>query len=123
MNDVRGAGLGRLRKPAGVAVEDVHAIGFDQRVEHEGRARLPLAILAVTAMHEHRLVREPVFYRTAGAGTGKACHYVLHRGHAAAYTIARAPARERHMAPLRRRLRTARRKRQPQSWPDALKWT
>src|ERR1041385_2054020 len=36
MDDVRPAGVGRLREAARVAFQKLHAIALDQRVEHEG---------------------------------------------------------------------------------------
>lgn len=70
MDDVRTPAIGRHRNADGLALHH-HAIGLDQRIEHEGRARLPLTILAMTAMHEHRRTREPILHRTAGTGAGE----------------------------------------------------
>src|SRR5205814_6172917 len=49
------------------AAEQLHAVGLDQRVQRESRARLALAPAAVTAMHEHRSAGEAIAHAAAGA--------------------------------------------------------
>src|SRR5262249_59483381 len=60
---------------AGTAGEQRDAVGFDQGVDHEGAAGLPLTIAAVAAVHEHRWRGEPIPHRGAGAATLEVvCH-------------------------------------------------
>jgi hypothetical protein len=53
--------LDRVRPPRG----QLHAVGLDQQVDHEGAAGLALAVQAVAAMDEQRLGRKPVPNRAA----------------------------------------------------------
>jgi len=50
-----------------LARQQLDAIGLDQQVDHEGAARLPLAVQAVAAMREQRLRGEAVANRPARA--------------------------------------------------------
>jgi hypothetical protein len=43
--------------------EQLHAVGLDQRVDHEGAAGLPLAVQAVAAVDEHEASRETRAHR------------------------------------------------------------
>jgi hypothetical protein len=52
-----------------VAGEHLDAIGLDQQVDHECAAGLALAVPAVTAVREERLVGEAIADRTAGTAT------------------------------------------------------
>ena len=52
-----------------LAAQQLHAIGLDQQVDHERATGLPLAVQAVAAVNEHRLGREPIADRSAGATT------------------------------------------------------
>src|SRR5206468_5241829 len=49
-----------------LARKQLHAVGFDQQVDHERAAGLPLAVQAVAAVDEERIRREPVANRAAG---------------------------------------------------------
>ena len=55
----------------GRARQNLDAIRLDQRIQHERASRLPLAVVAVAAMHEHRRAREPVADSAAGAAAGR----------------------------------------------------
>ena len=60
------------------AREQLHAVGLDQQVDHEGASGLPLAVQAMTAMREKRIGRQPVANRSAGATTfTRAAHDLL----------------------------------------------
>ncbi len=67
MNVMRPAAVGRHADGLGLSREKRQATGLDERVEHEGAARLPLAVAAVAAMDEHRRRFEPIPNRAAGA--------------------------------------------------------
>src|SRR6185312_225669 len=67
MDVVRPAAIGRHRVGDRRAGEDRHPVGLDHGVDSKGRAGLPLAILAVAAMDEHRRALQPVPHRAAGA--------------------------------------------------------
>jgi hypothetical protein len=54
MDDMRLAAVGRHADAGDIAREHDQPIGLDERVEHEGASSLPLAIAAMTTMHEHR---------------------------------------------------------------------
>ncbi len=57
------------------AVEKLDRLSLDNRVEYEGAARQPLAVVAMTAVDEHWLVEELVADRSAGAAAGDfLCH-------------------------------------------------
>src|SRR5512132_906571 len=50
-----------------LAVHELHALGFDQGIEREGRAALALAPAAVAAMHEHGLAEQAIAHAAAVA--------------------------------------------------------
>jgi len=68
---MRAAAVGLQREYLWPAGEDFDVRGFDQRVDREGATRLPLAIAAMTAMHEHRRRRQPVTHRATETGAGR----------------------------------------------------
>src|SRR6185295_20170427 len=62
------------------AVQHLHAICFDHRVQRECRAGFALAPRAVAAMHEQRPARQPIAYVAARATTVvRPWHFVGHR--------------------------------------------
>ena len=56
-----------------VTREQLHSIGLDQQVDHEGTARLPLAVKAVAAVDEERVGREAIPNRAASAAALADC--------------------------------------------------
>src|SRR5262249_61940412 len=59
--------LARHRHGYRLAAEQLDRLSLDDRVEHEGAARQSLAVVAMTAVHEHWLVEEVVADGCAGA--------------------------------------------------------
>src|SRR5207249_1682698 len=49
--------------------EQLHSVGLDQQVDHEGASGLPLAVQAMTAMREEWIGRQPVANRSTRATT------------------------------------------------------
>src|SRR6476646_5221482 len=67
--------LARYRQGHRFAAEQLDRLGLDDRVEHEGAARQPLAIVAMAAVDEHWLVEQLVADGSAGAAPGDfLCH-------------------------------------------------
>src|SRR5271166_1517631 len=85
MNDMRPAAVGRNRNGLRLAREHLDPVGLDQRVDDEGAAGLPLAVLAVSAVHEHRLRTEPV---ANGAASAAALERVAHRSSPSSTSLA-----------------------------------
>src|SRR5271166_98644 len=85
MNDMRPAAVGRNRNGLRLAREHLDPVGLDQRVDDEGAAGLPLAVLAVAAVHEHRLRTEPTANGAAGAA---ALERVAHRSSPSSSSLA-----------------------------------
>jgi hypothetical protein len=50
-----------------VACQQRYPVGFDQQVDHEGAAGLPLAVQAVATVDEQRIRGKPVANLSAGA--------------------------------------------------------
>ena len=61
------AAVGRRVDEVGRPAQQLHAVGLDQRVERERRARLALAPAAVAAVHVHGPRMQPVAHGTAAA--------------------------------------------------------
>src|SRR6266404_2080631 len=67
--------LARHRHGYWLAAEQLYRPSLDDRVEYERAARQALAVVAMTAVNEHRLVEEPVKDGSAGAAAGEfLCH-------------------------------------------------
>jgi len=64
---MRAAAVGGHGDDLEIAALLLDPVGLDQGVDHEGASRLALAIMAVAAMHEHRLRGEPITHRPARA--------------------------------------------------------
>jgi hypothetical protein len=62
--------LARHRHGHWFAAEQLDRLSFDDRVEYESAARQPLAVVAMTAVHEHWLVEKLVADGAAGAAAG-----------------------------------------------------
>ena len=71
MNVMRLPAVGRNCDGPGLAAAYLHALRFDQRIEHEGAPRLSLAVEAMAAVDEHRLRGEPIAQRATGAASFK----------------------------------------------------
>ena len=67
MDMVRAAAGGRHRDGLEAAAMLHDPVGLDQCVDDEGASRLPLAVMTMTAMDEHRRGGEPVAHRPARA--------------------------------------------------------
>src|SRR5271165_1635774 len=67
VNVMRASAVGRNRDGLGLALELLDPVGLDQRVDHEGAPRLPLTVLAMAAMDEHRPRRQPIAHSSARA--------------------------------------------------------
>src|SRR5438046_3480955 len=63
--------LARHRHGYRLATEQLDRLSLDDRVEYECAARHALAVVAMTAVNEHRLVEEPVTDGSAGAAAGE----------------------------------------------------
>src|SRR5208337_4325208 len=85
MNDMRPAAVGRNRNGLRLAREHLDPVGLDQRIDDEGAASLPLAVLAVAAVNEHRLRTEPIANGAAGAA---ALERVAHRSSPSSSSLA-----------------------------------
>ena len=67
--------LARHRHGYRLAAEQLDRLSLDDRVEYERAARQPLAVVAMTAVNEHRLVEELVADGSAGAAASDfLCH-------------------------------------------------
>jgi hypothetical protein len=67
--------LARHRNGYRLAAEQLDRLSLDDRVEYERAARQPLAVVAMTAVDEHWLVKELVAYGPAGAAASDfLCH-------------------------------------------------
>ena len=67
--------LARHRHGYRLAAEQLDGLILDDRVEYERAARQPLAVVAMTAVNEHRLVEELVADGSARAAAGDfLCH-------------------------------------------------
>ena len=67
--------LARHRNGYRLAAEQLDRLSLDDRVEYERAARQPLAVVAMTAVDEHWLVKELVAYGSAGAAASDfLCH-------------------------------------------------
>lgn len=70
------------RKFLDLAGQENDAIGFDERVDRVGAAGLPLTIVAVARVHNHRFGGHAVAHRATGATAfakgGIMRHWVLH---------------------------------------------
>src|SRR5450755_933571 len=75
-----GAALRWRHDDLGLTREDDDAVGLDQGVERERRARLALAPAAVAAVHDQRRARHPIANRAAGAAAleGEASWIIRH---------------------------------------------
>jgi len=76
---LRPAAVGRHRDRFEAAGEHGDSVGLDERVEHEGASRLPLAVAAMAAMHEHWRRGEPIAHRPAGASAFQIIGHMLPR--------------------------------------------
>ena len=57
------------------AADQLDCMGLDDRIEHERAACQPLAVVAMTAVNEHRLGEDLVADGSAGAAASKfLCH-------------------------------------------------
>src|SRR5689334_6060951 len=70
IDTVRSAAVRRHCGAYELAAGDRDTIRFDQRIEHERSARLALAVVTVTAVHEHGSSIEPIAHGPACAPAG-----------------------------------------------------
>jgi len=61
------AAVSRHRDRFGITGQHGDSVSLDESVEYESASGLPLAIAAMTAMHEHRQRDELIAHRGAGA--------------------------------------------------------
>src|SRR6185437_10977287 len=73
MDDVRTPAVGVHGDGHRIALQHLHPVGLDQRIDRKRPARLLLAIAEVTAMDEHRRGGEPVADEAAEAGAVVKC--------------------------------------------------
>jgi hypothetical protein len=54
-----------------LSTKNLDSRGFDNRVEHESAARVPLTIRAMAAMHSDGLIQQTIAHLAAGAAAGE----------------------------------------------------